>query len=275
MGKEHSEHWDSSTGSLEDTYFTAYDKIKFPRRAAERMVSLIPLSQGQCVLDLACGTGCAAMAASRAVGESGRVTGIDIENSWLDIAGKKAVSAGLSNIEYHRGDAQTLEFKDNSFNVVTCASSVFLFKDIHGALKECYRVLKPGGTIALTSFGQRFLEPVIKLLAEGISRFDGLPPAFPVFLDSTNSPEKCRELLSHAGFGDIEVTTEDLGYPYPDPETYWQEMTLTFIGIRMSRLSPSGLEKFKQEHLAEIKSLFKEKDIYIEIPTNICIARKP
>jgi ubiquinone/menaquinone biosynthesis C-methylase UbiE len=274
MNDEHWEHWEEHSNSLPDTYFTAYDRLKFPRRIAERLVSLTGLLPGQNVLDVACGTGWVTMAAARAVGESGRVVGIDVEDNWLDIARKKAKSAGLSNIEYRQGNAQALDFDDGSFDVVTCASSIMLFEDVPGALRECCRVLKTGGTLALTSFGPRLLQPVLKPLGECLSRYDGQPPAVPFFVESTDSPEKCRGLLQNAGFGKIEIATEDMGYSFPDTAAYWREISLTFVGIRMARLGPADLERLKAEHLAEIELWAASQRLFIEVPTHFSIARK-
>jgi arsenite methyltransferase len=275
MNKEHWEGWEVPFTSLPDTYFTAYDNLTFPRRVAERMVINAKLVPRQRVLDVACGTGWAAMAAARAVGGSGKVIGVDIENSWLDIAREKAASAGLSNIEYRKGDTEALDFDDGSFDAVLCASSIMLFNDITKALKEWHRVLKPGGIVAYTSFGPRFLQPIIKPIGECLSRYDGQPPAVPYFIETTNSPRKCLEFLQRAGFEKIEITIEDLGCEYPDTAAYWQEITITFVGIRMTRLSPADLERFKTEHLAEMKSTFRDTPIPLEVPTLFSIAKKP
>jgi ubiquinone/menaquinone biosynthesis C-methylase UbiE len=274
MNEEHWEHWEEPSNSLPDTYFTTYDRLRFPRRIAERLVSLTGLLPGQNVLDIACGTGWATMAAARAVGESGKIIGIDVEESWLDIAKEKTESAGLSNIEYRRGNAQALDLTNDSFDVVTCASSIMLLEDAPGALRECYRVLKPGGTITITSAGQRLLQPILKPLGECLSRYDGQPPAVPFFVESTDSPEKCRRLLQNAGFREIKITTEDMGYSFSDTATYWQEITLTFVGIRMARLSPADLEQLKAEHLAEMEPWAANQRLFIEVPTHFSVARK-
>ena len=238
------------------------------------MVIKAKLAPGQRVLDVACGTGWVTMAAARVVGANGKVIGVDIEKNWLDIAREKAVSAGLSNIEYNRGDAEALDFDDGGFDAVLCASSIVLFSNIPKALRELHRVLKPGGTVAFTSFGPRFLQPVIKPLGECLSRYDGQPPAVPFFIEITDTPEKCQELLRNTDFGEIEIYTENLYCLYPDTAAYWQEITITFVGIRMARLSPADFERFKAEHLAEMKSLYKDIPIPLEVPTHFSIARK-
>lgn len=264
---------DRRTEYYNATYDT-YDNIRFLWEPAKRLVVNAKISSGQQVLDVACGTGWATMAAARAAGDTGRVIGIDISHKMLDVAKKKAMSAGLSNIEYRWGDAEALEFGNDSFDAVICASSIFFLQDIPKALHEWHRVLKVGGTIAFTSFGARFLQPVIKPFGERLARYDGQPPPVPLFINSTDTPEKCWELLKRTGFEEIEIITEQLDYRLPDTKAYWQEITLTFVKQRLDRLSPADLERFKAEHLSEMGSLSTDQGILIELPTLFSVARK-
>jgi ubiquinone/menaquinone biosynthesis C-methylase UbiE len=275
MDDEHKEPGEVPSDSLKETYLRVYDKLTFIRRVAEKMVKKVKLTPNQRVLDVACGTGWAAIAGAKDVGIGGKVIGVDIENSWLYIAREKAARADLSNLEYRLGNAETLDFDDRSFDAVLCASSIFFFNNILQALTEWYRVLKPGGTVAYTSFGPRFLQPVIKPLGECLSRYDGQPPPVPFFIERTDTPDKCKALLQDAGFGEIEILTENTDDRYPDTGKYWEQITLTFVGMRIALLNPIDLERFKTEHLAEMKSLYKDTPIPLEIPTHICIAKKP
>jgi ubiquinone/menaquinone biosynthesis C-methylase UbiE len=260
---------------LYEPYERFYDNLIFIHKPAERLIEYAKLVAGQRILDVACGTGLATMAAAKVVGKTGKVIGIDIGSRWLEIAKEKADSTGQSNIEYYVGDAGSVEFDESSFDAVICASSIFFFKDIPNTLKEWRRVLKTGGTVAFTSFGKRFWEPILHPLGECLSKYDNLPPPTPFFIERTNTPEKCRELLKIADFKEIEIITEQLDCTYPDTETYWQEIALSFIGPRLARLSSNDLEKFKTEHLSEIESRYKDKSILIEFPVHICLAKKP
>jgi len=255
-------------------YATLYDNFKVAHKPAHQLVIVAKLTPGQRVLDVACGTGLATMAAAQAVGDNGRVIGIDIETKMLDAARRKATSAGLSNVEFRVGDAEALGFDNTSFDAVICASSIFFFNDILKALHEWRRVLKVGGTIAFTSFGARLLQPGLKLLGECLSQYDRQPPPVTSFLDRTNTPDKCRELLKRADFEQIEITTEQLGFYLPDMASYWQQMTASFVGMRLVLLSPSDLEKLKVEHLSEMESVRTDQGILIEVPTHFGVARK-
>jgi ubiquinone/menaquinone biosynthesis C-methylase UbiE len=251
-----------------------YDNIRLVRKPAERLVVNAKIIPWQRVLDVACGTGWATMAAALATGKNGRVTGIDIDDKMLDIAKQKTTSAGITAVEYRVGDAEALEFSDAAFDAVICASAIFFLKDIPRALHEWHRVLKPGGILAFTSFGERFLQPIIKPLGERLSRYFGEAPPVPFFIERTNTPDKCRALLKGAGFKDMDITTEELGFYLPDLVAYWQEISQTFVRLHLIRLSPADYERFKAEHLSEMKSLLTDQGIWLEIPTHFSVAKK-
>lgn len=259
---------------LYEPYERFYDKLIFIHKPAEKMVEYAKLVPGQRILDIACGTGIATMVAVKYVGDTGSVIGIDTQSKFLDVAKEKAASVGQSNIKYKIGDAERLEFADNIFDAIICASSIFFFEDIQKALKGWCRVLKSGGTVAFTSFGERFFQPILKQLGECLSKYDNLPPPVPYFLERTNTPEKCHELLESAGFEEINIITERLDCEYPDMDTYWREIGLSFVGLRLANLDSSDLEKFKIEHLSEIESLYRDKKIVVEFPTHISLAKK-
>jgi ubiquinone/menaquinone biosynthesis C-methylase UbiE len=252
----------------------AYDNLRFVRQPAVRLAEYAQIKPGQRVLDVGCGTGWATMQAALAAGSTGMVTGIDISDKMLAGAREKAAAAGLANIEYRSGDAQQLEFKDAEFDTLICASAIFFLKDIPGALSEWRLVLKVGGRLAFSSFGDRFLQPALQPLGERLARFDGRAPPSPDFLQRTNLPHKCRRLLEDAGFVEIEITTEQLGYYLPDAEAYWQEISSTFVKLRLDKLSPEDLARFKKEHLHEVESLWTDRGLWIELPAHFSVAAR-
>lgn len=251
-----------------------YDNVTFLRGPAERLVINAKIAPGQRVLDVACGTGWATVMAARAVGEKGRVIGVDIADKMLDVARRKAASAGLSNVEYRVGDAETLGFDEASFDAVICASSIFFLRDIPKALHEWQRVLKAGGTLAFTSFAMGYMQPLSKLFIERLTKYDGQSPTGQSPTERTDTPDKCRELLKQAGLAEIKIATEQLGYYFEDAQAYWQETTATVIKFRLNRLSPAQLEQFKKEHLAEVESLRTDRGIWMNAPVHFSIATK-
>jgi arsenite methyltransferase len=261
-------------GPIFNMIVDTYDNIKFVQGPAERLVEKVDIKPGQRVLDIACGTGWATMAAAKAACDTGKVIGIDIAEKMLEVARKKTESAGLLNIEYRMGDAEALEFDEGSFDVAICALSIFLFSDIPKALQEWRRVLKKGGKVAFSSFGANFMRPAYGLFMERLERYDGIKIPSQQIAARTGTPEKCRALLERVGFKDVEIATEQMGGYVKDIQDYWTEVTSTIMRARLMRLSPAALEKFKEEHLAEIAAMCTDKGLWIDIPTLFIIATK-
>lgn len=119
------------------------------QRWAEELVRFAGLQPGQHVLDVACGTGAVARAAAEVVGPEGRVVGADLNAGMLEVARRAA-----PNIDWVQSDAASLDFGDNSFDVVICQSAVMFFPDPETAVQEMARVAKPGGRVVLQSWGR-------------------------------------------------------------------------------------------------------------------------
>lgn len=102
---------------------------------------------GDAVLDLGCGAGFDAYVAAMAVGPTGRVVGVDLSPEMLAVAERGRAAAGLSNIEFRQADVEALPFSDASFDVALSNGVLNLIPDKPAALREVFRVLKPGGRL--------------------------------------------------------------------------------------------------------------------------------
>jgi demethylmenaquinone methyltransferase/2-methoxy-6-polyprenyl-1,4-benzoquinol methylase len=106
------------------------------------------------ILDVATGTGDVAIMASGLL-KPVAITGIDISEGMLEIGRKKVQKLGLENtIELLKGDSETINFDDNSFDAVTVAFGVRNFQNLEKGLSEILRVLKPGGKLVVLEFSQ-------------------------------------------------------------------------------------------------------------------------
>jgi demethylmenaquinone methyltransferase/2-methoxy-6-polyprenyl-1,4-benzoquinol methylase len=105
------------------------------------------------ILDVATGTADLAIAALKLNPE--KVIGIDISQLMLDVGKKKIRSSNLSNkIELVKGDSEALPYADHTFDAVTVAFGVRNFENLDKGLSELYRVLKPGGKLAVLEFSK-------------------------------------------------------------------------------------------------------------------------
>lgn len=114
---------------------------------APLLVAAGEVTEGQTVLDVACGTGVVARAAAEQVGVEGAVVGVDLNEAMLGVARRLR-----PNIEWRQGDAAELPFPSGSFDVVLCQSAMMFFPDVQRALSEMARVVTADGTVAVQVF---------------------------------------------------------------------------------------------------------------------------
>jgi SAM-dependent methyltransferase len=121
---------------------------------------LPPDIEGRTVLDIGCGAGLTAFAASRLVGSKGRVIGVDVREGLLETAGKnlpaqmKKFGYKKPNVEFTKGypeDLASLGIKDNSIDVVMANELINLSPDKKAVFSEFFRVLKPGGELCFST----------------------------------------------------------------------------------------------------------------------------
>jgi len=126
---------------------------RVPAPSRERFVgvgnpfALGPIRQGEAVLDLGCGAGFDAFVAASAVGPTGRVAGVDLSLEMLAVAESGRAAVGLSTVEFRQADVEALPFPDASFDVALSNGVLNLIPDKPAALREVFRVLKPGGQL--------------------------------------------------------------------------------------------------------------------------------
>ena len=108
----------------------------------------------QHMLDVATGTGDMALTAAKMMMPE-KVTGIDISEGMLEIGRKKVLAAQLkTNIDLLRGDSETINFPDNTFDAVMVAFGVRNFENLEQGLKEILRVMKPGSRLVVLEFSK-------------------------------------------------------------------------------------------------------------------------
>lgn len=115
--------------------------------ASKHLVSHAGISQGQKVLDVACGTGVLARAAAKQVGEQGAVTGLDMNPGMIAVARQLA-----PEMEWRQGMAEELPFDNDSFDMALCQFSLMFFEDKQAAIQEMLRVLTAKGRLAISVF---------------------------------------------------------------------------------------------------------------------------
>ncbi len=249
---------------------TNYDN-DFTYRRAIPLVELAHLQPGQHVLDVATGTGIVAIAASELVGSEGKVIGVDFTPGMLDQARRKITAAGLQNIELIEADADSINFEDERFDAIFCATAIVLLSDIPAALHNWYRWLRNGGIVAFSCWSTTsfFTLVITKVCTKyGFS--------LPNLHEPLGSPEKCRTLLQEIGFKDIEIKTEQFGsyLSLDDAKNFWKGTWLYPNGHPLLHLSGEQIEQLKAEFRAEIEKIATDKGVWQENTTFFVTGKK-
>lgn len=116
------------------------------------LVDMAGLGGDETVLDIACGTGDLTFQTARRL-RRGQAIGLDITKAMLEIAERKRLDSGVTNVSFYRADIMRLPFRDETFDCVTAGYALRNVPDIQPALKEILRVLKPGGRFLSLDFG--------------------------------------------------------------------------------------------------------------------------
>ncbi len=136
-----------------ETYSAGYDPLVLrglAMRSATREASFfVPyLTPAMHVLDCGCGPGGITVTLAALVPQ-GRVVGVDIEARQLDMGRREAQQRGIGNIEFHHASLYALPFADGTFHAVLAHAVLYHLAEPMKALRELWRVLKPGGVIGL------------------------------------------------------------------------------------------------------------------------------
>src|SRR5262249_28051623 len=126
--------------------------------ATDALVECAQPKPGMQVLDLASGTGEPAITLASHIGPDGHVTALDLSDDLLKITRERAQARGLTNLTTKQADAHSLPFPDNSFDLVTSRFGVMFFADCVKAMREVFRVLRPGARTCFLTWG-KFEQP--------------------------------------------------------------------------------------------------------------------
>jgi ubiquinone/menaquinone biosynthesis C-methylase UbiE len=190
---------------------------RFGRATIERL----PLQPGARILDVCCGSGASAIPAAEKAGPEGFILGIDLAEKLLERARTKANERGLQNIEFRVGDMLDLKLPKFGFDAVVCVFGIFFVPDMPAAIRALWHVVRPGGRLAITTWGPRFFEPASTAFWNAVREerpdlYKGFNP-----WDRICDPPSILALLRDGGVEQAVVVPEAGDHPIPSPEAWW------------------------------------------------------
>ena len=258
-----------------DTVSSGYDggALRFFPQSAQSMASLLDLRGDEDVLDVACGTGHVSLAVAPML-PNGRVTGVDFSAGMLDQGRRKAAARGVSNIDFLERDMTALGFPADSFDVAVCAFGIFFVDDLDTQLAHVASVVKPGGTVMISSFQEEhYFHPLRENMLARLSTYAIAIP--PPSWKRVGNEGACGALFNRAGLKNTRVESRNVGYYLDCAERWWDVIWNAGFRRLLSQLPQDDRERFKREHLKEIEALTTKDGIWLDVGVLYTVGTKP
>ncbi len=223
--------------------------LSFWNRFGQRTIDHLNLQPGDRVLDICCGTGASAIPAAKAVGPTGQVLGVDLAAALLQLAQQKTQQQGLQNLEFRQGDFEALGLPDERFDAIVCVFGIFFVPDMIAALRELWRMLRPGGKLAITSWGEQVFTPASQQFWQTIEveRPDLVKHVMP--WDRISEPATLQDLLETAGITQVEVVAETGTHALESAEDWWTIVMGGGYRGTIDQLGPAARERVRAANL--------------------------
>jgi ubiquinone/menaquinone biosynthesis C-methylase UbiE len=240
------------------TYEAAADTFDAPANGfwaltGGRTVERLGLARGAQVLDLPCGSGASALPAAEAVGPEGLVVAVDLADALLGLARAKAQAAGFSNIRFVQADMRDTGLPDESFDAVVCVFGVFFVPDRQALMRELWRMVRPGGTLAVTCWGPHVLEPGATAFWDAVAAVrPDLVRGFNPW-DDLVSVDQLVELYASGGIEGARAELVEAAQALRSEDDWWDVVMGTGFRGTVEELDPAGAAEVRRLNVAALR----------------------
>lgn len=242
-------------------------RLSFWDRFGRRTVERLDLSAGARVLDLCCGAGGSALPAAERVGPSGHVLGIDLAGNLIQRARVKATIRRLDNAEFRVDDFERLALLPGSFDAVVCVFGLFFAPDMAAALRRMWGWVRPGGSLAVTTWGPRLFHPADALFWEAVRAerpdlYRGFNP-----WDRIAEPQALSRLFAESGIPEVSTEAEEGVHPIPESADWWTVVMGSGYRGTVEALQPESRARVRDQTLRALTATGAR-----EVETNVIYA---
>ncbi len=247
----------------------------------EILLDVADLRPGLRVLDLASGVGDPALSIASAIAPSGHVTATDLGPGMISLAAELARNQGIANIEFREANAESLPFSDSSYDRLTCRFGVMFFPDLARSLRECLRVLKPGGRAVLVAWGKRD-QPLFSATVGVLLKHVPVPPPPPdpdapnLFMFSESG--RLRRAMEAAGFGNTQEEVLTVAGRWAGSlEEFWVHFSEIAAPFRplLDQLTPERKAAAMAENRAALQPFWSGKQLTLPLEIVVASATRP
>ena len=227
--------------------YTDAEKVALPEKAVAASLgcgnptALARLQLGETVLDLGSGGGIDVILSAQRVGPAGKAYGLDLTDEMLALARENQKKAGVENVEFLKGAIENVPLPDNSVDVIISNCVINLSGDKDRVLAEAFRVLKPGGRLAISDVVVRGDVPAD--IRKSMELWVGC-------IAGALEENEYREKLARAGFASVHVEptrvyrVEEAARFFQaaglDPETVGPQIAGKFIAAFLRAVKPAA-----------------------------------
>lgn len=224
--------------------------------AARTVVGLAELQPGETVLDACCGSGAVTIPASRAVGPSGTVDGVDLSSGLLALAGKKLAAERILNTTLTHADV-TQWRGHRTYDAVLCSYSMFFFSPMDEGVSHLVSLLRPGGRLVLNTWVTGALSPLAELILRAAvierPRLADVIPLANHNMELISSAESFSSWLEQRGLGSVQVSTHPLQLSV-SAEMAWALVMGSGWRTLLPR-DPEAIARVRQEFISSVLQL--------------------